>query len=292
MNRRNRLGGACLTALLCTIASQTRAQTQTEAAPSASPFAPHGAIETVVVTARRRSEDVQKIPVAVTAISGEEIRKTSTKSAMDLQNLAPSLSVAANLGSRDSDVFTIRGQTQPFGGADPGVQPYFAEVPFNPSGPGSYFDLDSVQVLNGPQGTLFGRNTTGGAILFEPRRPEDSFGGYIDGELGNFRMGEIQGALNLPVIDDKLLVRAAADIASRDGYTRDVSFNEQLDNVGYDSFRVGALMRPVKGLENYLVFVYLHDRNNGTSAELTGVNVATIDNLATEILGQPCTTPP
>ena len=259
---------------------------------TASAFVRNGNIETVVVTARRRSEDVQKIPVAVTRITGEELRRTGTKAAMDLQDLAPSLSVAANLGSRDSDVFTIRGQTQPFGGADPGVQPYFAEVPFNPSGPGSYFDMEDVQVLNGPQGTLFGRSTTGGAILFEPKRPEDSFGGYVDGELGNYTMGELQGAINVPVVPDIFLVRAAADLAHRDGFTQDVTFNERLDNVDYAAFRFGATIRPFAGFENYFVFDFLRDHNNGTGAELTGVNTATIDNLATEVLGMPCTTPP
>jgi iron complex outermembrane receptor protein len=290
---RNHLGACCVAVLLCVPGAEAQtANGDAAGQPAASPFAPHGEIETVVVTARRRAEDVQKIPVAVTAISGEELRQTQTKSAMDLQDLAPSLSVAANLGSRDSDVFTIRGQTQPFGGADPGVQAYFAEVPFNPSGPGSYFDMDSIQVLNGPRGTLFGRSTTGGAVLFQPKKPEDSFGGYIDGELGNYNMGEIQGALNIPVIGDSFLVRAAADIATRDGFARDVTFNENLDNVDYQSFRLGATIRPFTGFENYGVFDYLNDRNNGTGAELSGVNTATIDNLATQILGAPCTTPP
>lgn len=282
------VGAAALPAL--PVLAQT--DTAVPATPAVSPFAPHGSIETVVVTARRRAENEQTIPVAVTAISGEDLRLTQTKSALDLQELAPSLSVTANLGSRDTDVFSIRGQTQPFGGADPGVQSYFAEVPFNPSGQGSYYDMESVQVLNGPQGTLFGRSTTGGAVLFQPVKPQDSFGGYLDGELGNYNMGELQGALNVPVIDDALLVRVSADIAHRDGFTRDITFNENLDNVDYSAFRFSATMRPIAHLENYVVFDYLHDANNGTSAELTGVNIATIDNLATQLLGAPCTTPP
>jgi iron complex outermembrane receptor protein len=295
MSERGLTTGCCVATLLLLAAAPVGAQPapdNTVQQQQASTFAPNGAIETVVVTARRRSENLEKIPVAVTAISGEALRQTETNSAMALQYLAPSLSVAASLGSRDSDVFTIRGQTQPFGGADPGVQPYFAEVPFNPSGPGSYFDLDDVQVLNGPQGTLFGRSTTGGAILFEPKKPEDSFGGYIDGQVGNYNMGELQGALNVPVIPDVFLVRAAADVATRDGFTHDTTFNEDLDNVNYSAFRVGATLRPLPGLENYFVFDYLHDANHGTGAELTGVNIATIDNLATEVLGMPCTTPP
>src|ERR1043166_2452127 len=95
-----------------------------------------------------------KIPVAVTRIAPETVRANEVKSAIDLQALAPSLTVSADLGSRDDDVFTIRGQSQPFGGADPGVQTYFAEVPFGASGPGNYYDMDSIQVLRGPQGTL------------------------------------------------------------------------------------------------------------------------------------------
>src|ERR1700744_4127928 len=73
-------------------------------------------IETVTVTARRRPEDQEKVPVAITPISGSELRDTGTRSAIDLQNLAPSLTVTGNLGSRDTDIFPIRGQTEPFGG--------------------------------------------------------------------------------------------------------------------------------------------------------------------------------
>jgi len=111
-------------------------------------------VEAIVVTARRRKEDPQHIPVAVTALSGDDLNARGVKSSLDLQNIAPSLNISGNLGQRDADVFTIRGQGQPFGGADPGVETYFAEVPFNAGGPGVYFDLENVQVLNGPQGTL------------------------------------------------------------------------------------------------------------------------------------------
>ncbi|HWA31730.1 MAG TPA: TonB-dependent receptor [Rhizomicrobium sp.] len=227
-------------------------------------------IETVTVTARRRPEDQERVPVAITPISGEMLRTTGTTSAIDLQDLAPSLTVSGNLGSRDTDIFTIRGQTEPFGGADPGVQTYFADVPFNASGHGSLYDLDNIQVLNGPQGTLFGRNTTGGAVLFEPKRPDDQFGGYLDATFGNYSDREIQGAINVP-LSDTLWVRAAGDVQYRNGFTKDVSTGQHLDNVDYQAFRVGATWRPVSGFENYLVFDWLHDHNHGTGAELTAI---------------------
>src|SRR5665213_4359364 len=154
---------------------------------------------------RRRVEDVEKVPAAITPISSETLRSSGTHTAIELQTLAPSLTVTGNLGSRDTDVFTIRGQSQPFGGADPGVQTYFAEVPFDASGRGSDYDLESIQVLNGPQGTLFGRNTTGGAILFEPKKPGDELGGYLDMSFTNYAGREAQAAVNMPLMNDTLL---------------------------------------------------------------------------------------
>jgi iron complex outermembrane recepter protein len=230
-----------------------------------------GAIETVTVTARRRAEDAQTVPENVTAHSGEALHEDGVTSSLDLQNLEPTLTVTGSLGSRDTDVFSIRGQSQPFGGADPGVQTYFAEVPFDASGPGSYYDLDNVQVLSGPQGTLFGRNTTGGAILFEPKRPTDEFGGYVDGQLGNFSDRKLSGAIDIPIVDDTLMVRAAGAIEQRNGFTKDVTTGSELDNLNYQAFRVGVTWRPISGFENYLLYDYLRDRNHGTGAELTSI---------------------
>jgi iron complex outermembrane receptor protein len=227
-------------------------------------------IETVTVTARRREEDLEKVPVAVTVLSADKLRTSEIRSVLDLQNYAPSLTVSGSLGSRDDDVFTIRGQSQPFGGADPGVQSYFADVPFNPSGHGSTYDLANIQVLNGPQGTLFGRSTTGGAVLFEPKRPDDQFGGYLDVTGGTYALKEFQGALNVPV-SDTLDIRLAGDVAKQRGFTYDVSTGEHLDNVDYQAGRIGIDWHPVNGFDNYLLAYYLHDWNNGTGAELSGI---------------------
>ncbi|MGD0865128.1 MAG: TonB-dependent receptor plug domain-containing protein, partial [Rhizomicrobium sp.] len=290
------------TALACVLGAPAFADNtvqQDSTTPAKVKPAQQTSIEEVVVTARRRPEDLEKIPVAVTAISGDTIRNEEIKTAIDLQNFAPSLSVSANLGSRDNDVYSIRGQSQPFGGADPGVQTYFAEVPFNSSGPGTDYDLANIQVLNGPQGTLFGRSTTGGAVLFEPQRPTDQLGGYIETQLGNYDYREFDGALNVPIIGDTLMVRAAFDVANRDGYTQDTvitgtsaPYTEDQDNLDYQSFRVGITWRPFAHFENYALFDYLHNSNNGTGAVLTGISPGTIGNLATEFTGSPCTVPP
>ena len=264
------------TGLACVLVSPAYSQSTNPQGTSS--VGPAAEIETVTVTARRRSEDLEKVPLNVTVISGDLLRSEEVKTATDLQTVAPTLTVAGTLGSRDNDVFTIRGQSQPFGGADPGVQNYFAEVPYNPSGPGNFFDMQSIQVLSGPQGTLFGRNTTGGAVLFEPVRPKEEFGGYLDGQLGNYNFRELSGALNVPVADETVLVRGAFDIASRDGFTKDTvltglsaPFTVDQDNLNYQSYRLGVTIRPFSHFENYTVFDYFHNRTDGTSDELTGI---------------------
>ena len=262
-------------------------------APPANPTQPVIGVETVTVTARRRPENLEKVPVAVTAATGTDLREQNIKSAIDLQQISPSLTVSADLGSRDDNVFTIRGQSQPFGGADPGVQTYFNEVPFGASGPGNYYDLDNIQISRGPQGTYFGRNTTGGAVQFTPKRPTGDFGGYLDASTGSYSGREIQGAINLPISGDDFAIRAAGDFARRDGFTTDVTTHSDLDNVDYDAFRVGVVFRPASHVENYAVFDYLRDDNHGTGAELTSIDLNTLDNLATQYNGGvPCTNPP
>jgi iron complex outermembrane receptor protein len=274
------------TASLSFLAPEAHAQQAPQQPASVKP-AQSLAIETVVVTARRRSENLEKTPVAATVLNGEMIRLKNINTAMDLQTHTPSLTVSASLGSRDDNVFTIRGQSQPFGGADPGVQTYFNDVPFNSAGPGNEYDMDSVQVYRGPQGTYYGRNTTGGAVLFEPKRPDDEFGGYVDASAGDYAMWDLKGAVNVP-LDDTLSVRVAGDFGQRSGYTKDTIFDatgtptgrETLDNQNYNAFRIGLNWKPTSNFQNYAVFDFYRDHNNGTGAELTSVSPNTINGLA------------
>jgi iron complex outermembrane receptor protein len=176
-------------------------------------------LEEVVVTARRRDEKAQTVPISVSVLAGKELEERQVTTAQDLEKLVPSLDIGSG-NSRDVDRYYIRGQGPTLFG-DPGVVTYFAEVPLagGGAGPGFYFDLANIQVLNGPQGTLFGRNTTGGAVLFEPQRPTTDFGGWVEGNFGNYSNVELKGALNVPLVDDKLLLRVAFDRHTEDGYT-------------------------------------------------------------------------
>ncbi|MDE2111822.1 MAG: TonB-dependent receptor [Alphaproteobacteria bacterium] len=234
-----------------------------------------GQIETVIVTATRTRENELNVPVAITAFSQNDLDQKNIQTANDLQNFVPSLDVLTIATAPDS--FTIRG-IGPTGnltgggpGGGPGVVAYLAEAPTNAGGPGVFFDLESLQVLKGPQGTLFGRNTTGGAVLMEPVRPSNEFGGYADAILGDFGRMQYEAAVNVPVLD-WLSFRVAGMTDDQTGYTRDIVTNIDYNDRHSRSFRLGVLAKPFEGFENYLVAQYVYYNQHGAGYVLVAAD--------------------
>lgn len=238
-----------------------------------------GGLGDIIVTARRREESLQSVPIAVTAFTSETIAQKGITDRTSLADNTPSLFTISGGYPREFAFFALRGQGPAFG-STPGVVNYFAEVPngANIDGRvGTYYDLANVQVLAGPQGTLFGKNATGGNILFEPTKPGNQFGGYIKAEYGNYNDRRAEGAINLPVVTDKVLLRIAGSIGRRDGYTKDVGplfAGKDYDNLHYESFRVGLTLRPTEKLELYTVGRYYRSDNNGGGTVLGAYNPA------------------
>jgi iron complex outermembrane receptor protein len=181
-------------------------------------------LEEIVVTARRREERLQTVPLAVTAFSQADIEKQHIQQVSDLAKQVPSLAIMTNssdtLGSH-SFTISLRGL--------PGTVAYFADVPLGgPNGEnygfstGLYYDLDNLEVINGPQGTLFGKNSIGGLISIEPKHPTNDFEGYAKATFGNYGDREFEGAVNIPIVQDKVLLRIAGQSQQRDGYTTDL----------------------------------------------------------------------
>jgi iron complex outermembrane receptor protein len=232
-------------------------------------------LETVVVTARRREENLQKVPISITALTQEQLDSRPSLDAGELDQLVPGLNSFSEQGIRNNLVFNIRGQEQSYGTQFPSVIPYFAEVPLDRVGTGFFYDLENLQVLKGPQGTLFGRNTDGGAILIVPKAPNNEFGGFAELKVGNYGLNEYTGAVNLPILADKILFRVAMDISRREGFTRDIDDGgRDLDNIHYDSFRGTLLLKPIAGLTNTTVFSYYGANENGTGVKLGYLNPA------------------
>lgn len=233
----------------------------------------------IVVTARRREENLQDVPIAVTAYTPEDIAEKGITDRTSLADNTPSLFTINGGYPREFAFFALRGQGPAFG-STPGVVNYFAEVPnsVNVDGRvGTYYDLANIQVLAGPQGTLFGRNATGGNILFEPMKPQDRFEGYVRAQYGNYNDRRIEGALNVPIVPDTVLLRVAGEVGRRDGYTIDVGpffAGKDYDNLAYESFRIGLTLRPADGVELYTVARYYNSHTNGGGTVLSAFNPA------------------
>lgn len=231
-------------------------------------------LDEVVVHARRREERLQDVPISMTVFSQGEISSRNIVSAGDLATYTPSLSVNDRFGA-DNTSFSIRGFTEEMRTTS-SVGVYFAEVvgarganttsSGNGAGPGAFFDLQSVQVLKGPQGTLFGRNTTGGAVLIVPQMPTDEFGGYIEASAGNYDMRRLQAVLNVP-ISDRVKLRLGIDDQERDGYLENLGSPGPKDmaNLDYTAFRASLLVDITDQLQNYTIFNHTDSSNNGSA---------------------------
>lgn len=241
-------------------------------AQSAAPQVSEDPGEQIVVTARRREESAQTVPVSVSAFNSEMLREKAVMSTQDLTYTTPGLNVAPQT-SRDTPSIVIRGQRRATAGAAaPSVVTYFADVPLpNEGSIVPTFDVGSIQVLKGPQGTLFGRNTTGGALLLYPVAPDYDFGGYGQVTLGSYNERTFEGAVNVPIVDGKVALRLAGQIARRDGYTKNHGIGGDLDDRHNDAFRGSLLLEPIDGLKNVTVFDYYKAKENGTGTVNNGV---------------------
>ena len=241
--------GLCAAALLAAIPAISVAQAPP--APAADAGQP-AELQEVVVTARRRDEDISKVPISITALSPDELAEKQVHTENDLQASVPGLIVRTNAVSTQQN-YSLRGQSiDSFTGSSPAVLGYVNDVEANTGSPTSFFDLASIQVLKGPQGTLFGRNTTGGAVLTTTAKPDDKFGGYVDERVGNLGLTETSGAINLP-FSDKVMLRVAGDYYRREGYQRDIANGEDYGGLNRRAGRVSLTVKPFDGLENETV---------------------------------------
>ena len=216
----------------------------------------------IVVTARKREESLQEVPIAITAFSAEGLREKSINNTEDLVAHTPSLQIRSNGAVRSDGGFFLRGQGNTFG-TRPGVIVYTNEVAaFGPGIPNGFilgnntqfYDLQNIQVLKGPQGTLFGASTTGGAVLLTTQKPTDEFEGWIEAKLGNYNSKQLTGAINIPIIKDHVLLRVAGDVLRRDGFTTSLITGQDNDDKHRDSYRISLALKPVDWLENLTIF--------------------------------------
>ncbi len=219
--------------------------------------------DSIIVTAQRREQELSKVPLSVIVHDSESLRSRNVVSEQDMGTLVPGLQVKNGQNSNQLS-FSMRGQTlDPFSGTSPAVLTYLNEAPYLPNNTAtSFFDLESIQVLKGPQGTLFGRNATGGAVLYSTPTPGDEFGGYAIIRGGSRDAIQAQVAVDLPLIEDTLAVRLAFDATRSDGYVTNVNTGNTFGDKNNRAGRLTVLFTPGDIVRNTTIFQY--DRAKGT----------------------------
>jgi iron complex outermembrane receptor protein len=248
----------------------------------------------IVVTARRVEERLQDVPISITVYNQQQLASRNIVNSADLATYTPSLTVNSRYGP-DKPAFAIRGFSQDLNTV-PTVAVYFADVVAprlqsniqsgNGAGVGSMFDLQNVQVLKGPQGTLFGRNTTGGAILLVPQKPTDKLEGYLEGTVGNYSERRIQGVINIP-LSDTIRFRAGFDRNVRDGYLNNRSGigPKDFNDVDYWAARASLVIDVTPDIENYTIGTFARSTTNGWMGKVAYINNGTVTSGAAKLTG-------
>ncbi|WP_156256837.1 TonB-dependent receptor [Sandarakinorhabdus oryzae] len=231
-----------------------------------------GGIEEIVVTAQRTAQSLQDVPIAVTAFDAQALQRQQINNPLDIQLTLPN--IVFSKGNFTGSSFTIRG----IGDLCVGIScdaataihsegmPLFATRLFETE----FFDLERVEVLRGPQGTLFGRNATGGVVNFVNAKPKtDAIHAAGEVEYGNFDSLRLKGMFNLP-ISDTLAIRVAGTYLKRDGYTTNVFNNTRIDGRDLYGLRGSLRWTPTENTTIDAMAYYFHenDDRNRTSKQL------------------------
>ncbi len=237
--------------------------------------APTGGLEEIVVTAQRVESSLQETPVSITQFSSEALKERGISSLLEISAFTPNLQVGSRSGSAGNQGgYAIRGVGVNATGSSPSVGLYIDDVYF-PSGSGnllSLFDVARVEVLRGPQGTLFGRNTIGGAIQYFTVKPDTKeVSGFLEGTGGNFSRADFSGALNVP-LGDTVAVRLSLASRERDGYVHDINSNVDRGDDDTKHGRLQVRWTPSDNLTIDLKGEALKQETNGRALKVLGLN--------------------
>jgi iron complex outermembrane receptor protein len=229
-----------------------------------------GEMGEIVVTARKFAENIQTVPVSITALSGLDLQRMTVRNIGDVQYQVPNLVLEPSTSDSNSMTIALRGQKQNdiLPTVDPSVGLYIDNVyyPRTTGLTGALIDVDHVEVLRGPQGTLYGRNTTGGALSLFTKNPTNYYESDVSLTYGDYDTRIFSGMVNVP-ISDNIAARVVANRELHDGYGTDY-LGRQLANE--DSYYVrGKIRGDFDGVEAIFSTIYQQDRSAGAMYKLT-----------------------
>lgn len=243
-------------------------------APSSGPVAEQGGVEQIIVTARKRAESMQQVPIAISALSSAQLEQRDVQSVMDLSSVVPNFQAPKNTVSFSAPQFYLRGAGRANNNwnAENAVAVFVDDI-YLQSTAAAYIDMidfERVEVLRGPQGTLYGRNATVGAIKFVPRKPNlEKVTGAASATFGSHNRIDVKGNISIPLIQDKLAIKFDAYRTSNDGFMTLVDgannvLEDDVSKTEHYGARISSLFRPNEGVEFELNFD-LFKQNDGTN---------------------------
>ena len=218
----------------------------------------------IVVTAQRRSEAAQSVPIAVSAFSADLLSARGISTPLQLIQYVPNLFGANNTGLGSANTYYIRGlgNTETIATFDPPVGTYIDDIYMSRQNGNNFafFDIDRIEVLRGPQGTLFGRNTTGGAVNVILKKPSDKLGGYIEAAYGAYSKKLVRGSLDLP-FSDAVQLKLSGYYQDDKGYVRNRTTGERLNDSDLAGIRGAVQLKLTDRLTWNVAAAYM--RNDG-----------------------------
>ena len=209
-------------------------------------------VEEIFVSAQRREQNLQDVPISVSAYKGDDLRRLEIDSPTEIGALTPGFMASGSRGD-SNPIFSIRGigLNDLFTNNNPTVGVYVDEImqPYTPLLGFQMFDIERVEVLKGPQGTLYGRNTTGGAVNFVTVKPSDELSGYAQASYSRFGRAEVEGAIGGPVTDT-LAVRVSGKTTQQTGgWQYNTLTGEQIGDINRSSVRGQVLWTPTDNFD-------------------------------------------
>ncbi|MGE5565305.1 MAG: TonB-dependent receptor plug domain-containing protein [Parcubacteria group bacterium] len=228
-----------------------------QSAGAAGDGADAGTVAALVVTAQKREENIQDVPIAISAFTEKSLQEQKIEGGFDLLKAIPNVSFSKNNFSGYN--FSIRGiGTKAISvTTDPGVAVEFNSTPLirNRLFEQEYFDVERVEVLRGPQGTLHGRNATAGVINVISAKPVmNEFNGWLKGEIGNYNTKRLSAMVNVPLVNDKVAIRFAGAATMRDGFTINLFDNTHDDGRNLWSARMTVGFNPTENIRTNLIW--------------------------------------
>ncbi|GLK43933.1 MULTISPECIES: TonB-dependent receptor [Novosphingobium] len=224
-----------------------------------------GGIQEIVVTAQKKSENLQDVPISITAVGGEALASTQGTSLQALQGQIPNVQIDNFANTPQSAVFTVRGigviEPDPYAGNTVSIVVDGVPQFFSMGALLDLYDVDRIEVLRGPQGTLFGANTTGGVINVVTKQPTGDFGGHVKAVYGNYNRMDLTGSIEAPLVKDVLSLKVAGIHTQRKGWVTNVVDGSDMGRKNLDAVRAYLKFTPGSNFDATLQGEYVNARN-------------------------------